>query len=296
MLRRCIAAVLATALPLLAAGPLRAASDTPDPALPKTQTAACDRAQFRAVIDVGHTAEVPGAISARGAHEYDFNLRLAKVIVQNLIDAGFGRTLLLVTDGPAMAGLARRVEAADRAGAALLLSIHHDSVPDRFLEDWEFEGKPSHFSDRFSGHSIFVSADSPFYKPSLLFARLLGRQMKDRGLQYTPHYTEAYMGNRRRELVDADAGVYRYDQLVVLRSPQMPAVLLEAGSIINRDDELALATPERQALISAAATDAVTQFCEQRPTRAQVARPAAAPAAGKAASPLAPLINLFGHR
>ena len=67
------------------------------------------------------------------------------------------------------------------------------------------------------------------------------------------------MRNRRRELVDAETGVYRYDQLVVLRKTQMPAVLLEAGSIINRDEELLLATPEHQALISAAVTEAVPQ-------------------------------------
>jgi hypothetical protein len=43
-------------------------------------------------------------------------------------------------------------------------------------------------------------------------------------------------GRRRAPL---DAGVYRYDQLVVLRST--PAVLLEAGSIVNRQEELELA-------------------------------------------------------
>jgi N-acetylmuramoyl-L-alanine amidase len=41
-------------------------------------------------------------------------------------------------------------------------------------------------------------------------------------------------------------------------------VLLEAGSIVHRDEELALQTPERQALISAAATEAVEKFCSAR--------------------------------
>ena len=39
--------------------------------------ASCNRGQFRIVIDVGHTADSPGAVSARGVNEYDFNKRLA---------------------------------------------------------------------------------------------------------------------------------------------------------------------------------------------------------------------------
>jgi N-acetylmuramoyl-L-alanine amidase len=75
------------------------------------------------------------------------------------------------------------------------------------------------------------------------------------------------MGSRRRQLVDAEAGVYRYDQLIVLRHTLMPAVLLEAGSIINRKEELLLASPERQAVIGAAVTEAVEAFCASRATR-----------------------------
>src|SRR5262249_28664279 len=101
-------------------------------------------------------------------------------------------------------------------------------------------------------------------KLSRLFGTLLGRQLKNRGLTYTRHYTEAMMGNRRRHLVDADVGVYRYDQLVVLRTTRMPAVLLEAGSIISRDEELLLNSASHQALIGAAVTEAVKTFCAAR--------------------------------
>jgi len=257
------AAILAV---LLSHGALRAASDgTPAPVRPEAAKAAtCNRHNFRLILDVGHTAEVPGATSARGAHEYDFNLRLAQAIKQKLVDDGFGRTALLVTAGPARLGLIKRVSLANSAPADLFLSIHHDSVPDSFLETWEYDGKESHFSDRFKGHSIFVSYDNPNHRTGLLFGRLLGLQLKERGLVYTPHYTQPFMGRRQRVLVDAQAGVYRYDQLIVLRMTRMPAVLLEAGSIINRDEELAMASPERQALIAEAVSDAVVLFCAAR--------------------------------
>ena len=239
----------------------------------------CDRAAFRVIVDVGHTVEAPGARSARGVGEYEFNLRLATLVEQSLIEAGFGKTVLLVTEGPARKGLFQRVAQANRSSADLFLSIHHDSVPNRFLEKWEHEGRERNFSDRFKGHSVFVSSDNGDPKGSLLFAGLLGRQLKARGLQYTPHYTEKVMGHRRRQLVDAEAGVYRYDQLIVLRATQMAAVLLEAGSIINRDEELLMGSSEHQALIAAAVTEAVERFCVLRRPRnpQQVAgRPGAA--------------------
>lgn len=252
---RIIAVLLAAAL--LPAGIVRA--EPPEPV--KSGATNCGRADFRVVLDVGHTARSPGARSARGVDEFDFNLRLAKQIDEALLTAGFARTILMVSDGRANASLYARVARANDLSANLLLSIHHDSVPDRFLEKWEYEGKPKTFSDRFKGHSIFVSDDNRDPKDSLAFASMLGQQLKVRGLQYTPHYTESFMGRWQHKLLDVDAGVYRYDTLFVLKKTQMPAVLLEAGSIANRDEELVMASPERQQLISAAVVDAVEGFC-----------------------------------
>lgn len=249
---RTIAASLATVLSVLALATARA-----EP----SGASACVRPDFRVVLDVGHTARSPGAKSARGVDEFDFNLRLAKLIDQALLESGFAKTILMVSDGRANQSLYARVARANGLSANLLLSIHHDAVPDRFLERWEYDSKRRGFSDRFKGHSIFISHDNPDPKDSLLFGSMLGQQLKTRGLQYTPHYTESFMGRWRRTLLDADAGVYRYDTLFVLRETQMPAVLLEAGSIVNRDEELMMASPERQQLISAAVVDAVDSFC-----------------------------------
>lgn len=111
---------------------------------------------------------------------------------------------------------------------------------------------------------MFVSHENPQAAASLYFAQLLGDELKARGLKYTPHYAEAFMQERRRELLDPTAGVYRYDQLIVLKSTRMPAVLFEAGSIVNRDEELVISTPAHRSIIAAAATQAVEIFCAAR--------------------------------
>jgi N-acetylmuramoyl-L-alanine amidase len=53
--------------------------------------------------------------------------------------------------------------------------------------------------------------------------------------------------------------VYFYDNLVVLKTATVPAVLLEAGVIVNRDEERDLASAARRALTA----DAVLQGLQQ---------------------------------
>lgn len=224
----------------------------------------CDPSKFRIVLDVGHTAESEGAISARNVAEFAFNLRLARRIKEKLKAEGFAETSVLLTVGRAKRSLVKRVAAANNLHANLFLSIHHDSVPDSFLENWEFEGKKSHFSDRFSGYSVFVSRNNPDFQASLLFAELVGEEMKAQGLQYARQYTQAIMGRYRHPLLSKETGVYSYDKLIVLKTTRMPAVLLEAGSIINRDEELKMDSPERRDIISNAVTAAVKEFCDPR--------------------------------
>ena len=226
--------------------------------------AKCDPSKFRIVLDVGHTAESEGALSARNVAEFDFNLRLARRIADDLKADGFADARLLVTQGRSTPSLFRRVAVANDLQADLFLSIHHDSVPNSLLEDWEFGGRKSHFSDRFGGYSVFVSRENPAFVTSLKFAELVGREMKAQGLDFAQQYTMPIMGRYRRQLLDKDTGVYRYDELVVLRKTRMPAVLLEAGSIINRDEELKMSSPERQATIASGVATAVREFCDPR--------------------------------
>jgi N-acetylmuramoyl-L-alanine amidase len=224
-------------------------------------------------VDVGHTVKVPGADSARGVPEYAFNLQLADAVKQALVDSGFTKTVRLITATAPWAGLLERAARANAMRADLFISFHHDSVPDNLIETWEYNGEKHQFSDRFRGYSIFISEANADPKDSLAFGRLLGHELQARGMHYTPHYTLPLMGRHRHQLLDAEAGVYRYDELVVLRNTRMPAVLLEAGSIVNRQEELELASTDRRTHIAAAVVAAVEQFCAVR-AEAKAAPPA----------------------
>jgi N-acetylmuramoyl-L-alanine amidase len=270
---------------LVLAAPGARAGDTDAVETASQRVAACTRAaSFRTVVDVGHGTKAPGALSARGVDEYDFNLRLATEIDRQLRAAGFDKTVLMVTPDKPPRGLFRRVARANALAADLFLAVHHDSVPDKMLETWQVDGKNQHYNDRFPGHSVFVSNGNADRAGSVAFARQLGLALKTHGLQYTPHYTEKFMGNRRRELVDPQAGVYRYDQLIVLKDTRMPAALLEAGSIVNRNEEQLLATPEHEAIMAGAVVEAVDAFCTAR------AKPSGEPVVAKKSEKHEPVV------
>ena len=224
----------------------------------------CDPAKFRIVVDVGHTPESEGAMSARNVSEFVYNLRLARRIEEKLKAEGFAETKLLLTEGKARSSLVRRVAAANNLSADLFLSIHHDSVPKKFLEDWEFGGRKSRFSDRFSGYSVFVSSDNPEYKASLSIAELLAKEMRAQGLKYAEQYSQPIMGKFQHPLLNKETGVYSYDKLIVLKKTRMAAVLLEAGSIINRDEELQMDSAERRGIISSGVVAAIKEYCDRR--------------------------------
>ena len=122
-------------------------------------------------------------MSARDVPEYNFNLNLATRVVEKLKAEGFTETRLLITEGKARPSLIRRVASANGMKADLFLSIHHDSVPDKFKEKWQFEGKKLEYSDRFSGHSLFVSKENPYFETSFHLAQLIGRELKAQGPQ-----------------------------------------------------------------------------------------------------------------
>jgi N-acetylmuramoyl-L-alanine amidase len=88
------------------------------------------------------------------------------------------------------------------------------------------------------------------------------------GLKFTTHHDELTNTDkygRIAPLVDRGRGIYdAYDNLAVLYESRMPAVLFEAGMIVNRAEEQVLSSPARRATIAKAVAEAVERFCAVR--------------------------------
>ncbi len=230
--------------------------------LPATARAECIRGDFPIAVDIGHTPEDPGAVSARGIPEFAFNIALGRDAAATLGEAGFPAPRILVS-GKGKEQLSRRVSAARTLSPALVVSIHHDSVQERYLEDWQFAGRGGRYSDRFAGFSIFVSRASPHFQESLAFATALGRSLTSAGLTPSMHHAETIPGENRA-ILDRRHGVFEFRNLRVLKDAAAPAILLEAGIIVNRQEEIKLASPARRKLVAGAIVEAVTAMCAGR--------------------------------
>ena len=211
-------------------------------------------------LDVGHSEQTVGATSARGEPEYEFNARLAREIATHLRHSGFACTELINENGnfDGDNGLTSRTDIANGGKFDLFISVHHDSVQASFFEPWYYQGKTLQRANAFSGFSVIYSEDNPQSQDSLRFAKLLGRALMNEGLHPTDYHALDIPGERRR-LVDRDLGVYDIEFLV-LKATQIPAVLLEAGFIINSEEEVLLNDPEYQHKIAQAVGQAVSAF------------------------------------
>ncbi|GGP21833.1 N-acetylmuramoyl-L-alanine amidase [Silvimonas iriomotensis] len=181
-------------------------------------------------VDVGHYLDAPGATSAYGVTEFTYNSKLADVLTERLLAAGY--TVRLIGDDGQSKDLQKRAKAAE--GADVFVSLHHDSTQPQFLQEWEVDGQKQKYADRSHGFSVFVSKINPQYSKSLACAKALGGQMKAQGFEVNASHAEKIEGEGR-EWADEANGVYTAD-FVVLRATTMPALLLESGVIVNRDE------------------------------------------------------------
>lgn len=187
------------------------------------------------LLDPGHTHSKGGAISIRGIYEVEYNDRFTARLAEALRKAGFHVAL---TRQPNQAmQLNQRVELANRLKPDLFLSLHHDSAQLIYLNKFDLNGMTVYRTKkRISGYSLFVSRENPQFNDSWLFAQQLGKNLLKIGRQPTLHHAENIPGENR-ELLDRKLGIYRFDELVVLKKTKVPAVLLELGVIVDKDDE-----------------------------------------------------------
>ena len=209
-----------------------------------TQTAGA--ASGGIVIDPGHSPHSPGATSCTGKLEYLYNAALANFIAVYLSSRHIPVSITRNNN--------EELPLADRAkltkGERLFLSIHHDSVQPQFIA-WK---KHHPCSDKAEGYSIFISSKNRHYVQSLHYAQRLGVALRGRGLKPSQHHGEKNAGENKK-LLDVKNGIYLFDDLVVLKKTDAPAILFEAAVIVSPQDEAKAESKVYKAQIASAIAD-----------------------------------------
>lgn len=221
--------------------------------------AGCWAGDFKAAIDIGHTRNDPGAVSARGVPEYQFNKNIGILLYKNLLQDRRFKGSFIINETGGDISLYARAANANRRGADLFISIHHDSVEPKDLSYWSYHGKLLALCDKFTGHSIFYSELNGDPLHSLTFAVILGSEMLRNGFCPTLHHAEKFTGGDK-DLIDRTRGIYKYNKLVVLKNTNMPAVLFECGIIKNQYEELQLGNSGYQHKIADTIMNAIKKY------------------------------------
>jgi N-acetylmuramoyl-L-alanine amidase len=216
-------------------------------------------------IDAGHGGEDPGAIGGRGVKEKNVTLAIAKLLKER-IDAEPGMRAVLTRDGDYFVPLRERINRARQHQADMFVSIHADSVNDNHVSGASVytlspKGATNEaarwLADRENAADMVggVSLDN---KSGVLASVLLDlSQGATMG---------ASMEAASRVLKQLDGlGSTHHSSVqqagfVVLKSPDIPSMLVETAFISNPVEEARLSDPRHQARLADAVLTGVRDY------------------------------------
>jgi N-acetylmuramoyl-L-alanine amidase len=216
-------------------------------------------------VDAGHGGVDPGASGKRGTHEKDVVLEIAKALAARINEEP-GMKAVLTRDGDYFISLRERNLRARRAKADLFVSVHADAIANPDV----------------SGSSVYVLSDRGASSEA---ARWLAERENAADLKggiklddKDPTLANVLMdlsqtASISASMVAADNVLKSLDRIgevrkprvqqagfVVLKSPDIPSMLVETAFISNREDERKLSTPEHRGRLANAIFAGIEQY------------------------------------
>jgi N-acetylmuramoyl-L-alanine amidase len=235
---------------------------------------ACNASAATIAIDSGHTPLSPGATAACGQREVVFNDTIVQLLKAELEQAGH-RVVLTRQPGQNVvqhdlhdgsgreSAVSLRQRLVHTQGTDLLLSIHHDSIQERYLQVVPdlCGGRPgTRFTQEFItdprvrvGYNVFT-----YTERSKTLALAIGKRLKFQGLQASYYHSSLWEPDPATA-VDEYFGVWRKN-LFVLRESKMPAVLIEVWPIVDPAHEQRARDPAFQQLVVKAIRKGVDDY------------------------------------
>ncbi|MGE3296707.1 MAG: N-acetylmuramoyl-L-alanine amidase [Porticoccaceae bacterium] len=222
-------------------------------------------------IDAGHGGQDPGAIGPGGAHEKRVVLAISKALAAQ-VNRESGYRAVLVRTGDYFIPLAKRPVIARRAGADIMVSVHADAFDKKTAQGASVyalsqRGATSetakYLADRENradliGGSVALNDKDP----------VLAEVILDLSMTATLNHS-LHLGD---QVLKSMAGVGRLHNrrveqagFVVLKSPDMPSILVETGFISNPEESRKLRDPAHQNRLARAIFAGVKRHFERHP-------------------------------
>ena len=260
----------------------------------KAKHAPSDARDLIIAIDAGHGGEDPGAIGMNGTREKDVVLAIARELALK-INAEPGMKAILTRGGDYFVPLRDRMRRARAQQADLFVSIHADSIRDRAIDGssvyilsqrgatdeasrWLAERENA--SDLIGGVSL-DDKDDVLASVLLDLSQSASLNASQVAAERVLHQLTQAGEVRKHEVQQA--------RFMVLKSPDIPSMLVETAYISNPQEELRLRTPAHQARLAAAIHQGVHDYFYANPPQgtriaqlaaANSARPVLATAGG----------------
>lgn len=219
-------------------------------------------------IDAGHGGKDPGAIGISGLYEKDVTLSAAKELARQLNATGRIKAVLS-RDGDVYHKLRKRIALARKAKADVFISLHADAAHNK----------------KARGVSVFTLSETASDKEAALLASRENKADLIGGpdLDTTDNLvTTALLSMFQREsmnqssvlaryIMDGFTGLptpkrgHRFAGFAVLKSPDVPSVLIEMGFLTNTRDEKNLKSMRYRKDLMTRVSKAVMQYLDDLP-------------------------------
>ena len=221
-------------------------------------------------IDAGHGGEDPGAIGRHGTREKDVVFSIARRL-QALINREPGMKAVLIREGDYYIGLRQRMDRARQLNADLFISIHADGFRDHRVRGssvfvlsnrgatsemarWLAEKENS--SDLAGGVSLDDKDD--------LLAEVLLDLSQTATIEASLEVADNMLGELKGIGKTHKASVQQAG-FMVLKSPDIPSILVETAFISNPQEEKKLRDKQHQQLLARAMLSGIQEYFGKHP-------------------------------
>ena len=230
-------------------------------------------------VDAGHGGIDPGASGRYGTKEKDVVLALAKELAQ-MISAQPGMRAVLIRDGDYFLSLRKRIDLARQHQADLFISIHADADSEKtsgshgssvyMLSQRGASSEAAHWLAEKENAADLIGGVSLNDKDELLASVLLDLSQSGT-LEASAHLAQSIL-NALSKIGSMHYARVQQAGFMVLRSPDIPSVLVETAFISNPVEEQKLNNAQARQRMAAAVFQGIQQYFNKYPAAGLLAK------------------------